>query len=160
MSKRHSDDQLANPAVPLSEWSERPAPVTGDEARELGRMLLDDAAPAGDVVIALRPGPPALGRSGEESPILRFRVPEEDRSALRKLTETTHRQQSDLLREGLALVLERYNGADAAVPVPASIQLDEERQFAVSLSVQELSLLRKLTARVESHANTTTNARG
>lgn len=147
MTKRQSDEQLANPSVPLNEWAERPAAVTGEAARTLGRMLLDDSVPAAEIVTALRPGPPSLGQSGEESPILRFRVPEEDRSALRRLIETTHRKQSDLLREGLALVLERYDGVPAAaVPVQW-----EEGRVVVALTMEEFSLLRELTSRVEKY---------
>ncbi|TFB74767.1 ribbon-helix-helix domain-containing protein [Cryobacterium flavum] len=83
--------------------------------------------------------------------MLRFRVPEEDRSALRKLTESTHRKQSDLLREGLALLLEHYSGA------PASIELEPPSatagQFVVELSSQELALLRGLTRRIDTQAH-------
>lgn len=148
---RHSDAELADPAVRLDDWAERPAAVTGDDARQLGRLLLDDNVPASTIVTALRPGPPALGKSGEESPILRFRVPEEDRSALRKLTEITHRKQSDLLREGLALVLERYGDAPTSpAPVPPSAN---GGQFVVALSAQELALLRGLSSRLNSDAS-------
>ena len=44
-------------------------------------MLLDDTVPADEIVTVLRPRPPTPGPSGEESPILRFRVPEEDLSS-------------------------------------------------------------------------------
>ena len=44
-------------------------------------MLLDGTVPADEIVTVLRPGPPTLGPSGEESPILRFRAPEEDLSS-------------------------------------------------------------------------------
>lgn len=153
MAKRNGDEQLADSAVPLTEWAERPSAIQGAAAREIGRMLLDDTVSATDVVTALRPGPPALGKSGEESPILRFRVPEEDRSELRKLTELTHRKQSDLLREGLALVLERYRDLTAnAAAVHA--QARQEGQFVVALSEHELRTLRELTSRAESHAPT------
>ncbi|TAM71939.1 MAG: hypothetical protein EPN48_00620 [Microbacteriaceae bacterium] len=147
MAKRSSDEQLANPTVPLSTWDDRPPAATGETARELGRMLLDETVPAGDIVTALRRGAPALGRPGEESPILRFRVPEETRSALQKLIKSTHRKQSDLLREGLALVIERYS--DAAGGTTALARSSNESTFVVTLSAQELALLRELTSRVK-----------
>ena len=77
-------------------------------------MLLDDSVPAQEVVRTLRRGAPALGASGQESPTLRFRVPRERIDALDALSSRLHRNQSDLLREALDLLLEQHSSARSA----------------------------------------------
>ncbi|AMM20465.1 hypothetical protein AX769_10295 [Frondihabitans sp. PAMC 28766] len=142
---KSTNEQLADPNLPLTPWPERPAPITGDEAREIGRMLLDDDVPAGDVLERARRGRASLGSSGSESPTLRFRVPAEQAAELESVAAVTHLQKSELLREGLRLVLARYR-EDVAPPVPAK---GRRRRGVVTLEVTdaELAVLRALSER-------------
>ena len=142
-----ADAQLANPTVPLRGWSDRPAPVTGAAARELGRMLLDDTVSGAEVVKKARRGTAALGKSNTESPVLRFRAADEEKAQLLELAEAMHRNQSDLLREGLQLLLAHYreqapesSAATPASPAPA-------RGVTVELSEPELRVLNMLAQR-------------
>lgn len=142
MSKKHTDEQLADPTVPLPVWEGRPAAATGADALELGRMLLDDAVPGAEVITRARRGPSALGESGLQSPILRFRAAGEEKAALAELARTTHLNQSELLREGLQLVLAHYkNQADMPEPSPAEV-------VTVEVTLSELAALRALTERL------------
>lgn len=55
-SNNPRDEELTHASAALSDWPDRPTRVTGDAAKELGRMLLDDALPASEIVGALRRG--------------------------------------------------------------------------------------------------------
>lgn len=106
--QRTREERLADPNVPLTEWADRPPALRGEDAADFGRLLLDDDSSYEETIGALRPGRPALAGGREESPIVRFRVPPEVRATLDALVTITHRKQSELLREGLSLLIERY----------------------------------------------------
>ncbi|GGF15040.1 ribbon-helix-helix domain-containing protein [Subtercola lobariae] len=146
------EKQLSDPAVALSDWPERPKGATGDAAKELGRLLLDDAVPASEIIGALRRGAPSLGASGTVSPTLRFRVPEESVVELDALSVRLRRNQSDLLREALTLLLERHAelaGISASTTNPQEpIQNDPLR-----LRPEEARVLIQLSERIAPSAS-------
>ncbi|ROQ41557.1 ribbon-helix-helix protein [Frondihabitans sp. PhB188] len=150
MIDKNSDEDLADPTIPIPTWESRPGPVTGDEAKALGRMLLDDAVPADDVITRARRGPAALGGSGAQSPVLRFRVAEEEQAELQELARVTHLNQSALLREGLRMVLAHYRdpGLDSGSP---AVRL--EATVTVQLSTAEVNALRAVTQRADNLAS-------
>jgi Arc/MetJ-type ribon-helix-helix transcriptional regulator len=141
------EEQLSDPAVALSDWPERPLGVTGDAAKELGRMLLDDAVPASAIVGALRRGAPSLGASGSVSPTLRFRVPRERVVELDALSVKLRRNQSDLLREALELLLEKHSepASDSAQSANSDAQVPND---PLRLRPEEARLLIQLSERI------------
>jgi hypothetical protein len=145
-----NDSSLADPAAPLPEWAERPKALTGSEATELGRLILDDAVSGDEILRRARRGPAALGRSGAESPVLRFRVAAEEVSELEKVAEQSHVLKSELLRQGLRLVLDQYRRAETGAPSRSPSSSRGAHGVTVELSDAEAAVLRALARRVAS----------
>ncbi|RKR76156.1 hypothetical protein [Frondihabitans australicus] len=143
---KHTDEELSDPVRPVDEWAERPEAVTGLEAVAIGRLLLDDVVPGSEVVRRARRGPASLSRSGAESPVLRFRVPAEDADELDAVAAASHLQKSELLRQGLRLVLDQYRDVEGRVATrPAA-----EAARTIELSETEAAVLRAVAQRVAS----------
>ncbi|MDR2565973.1 MAG: ribbon-helix-helix protein, CopG family [Bifidobacteriaceae bacterium] len=105
------DDEYYEGLADKAERGELPAPekvLTGQEAANRGRALLmwaTDTDTLDDAVKAARRGRPRLGPGEGRSPVVRGRVSADEYAALEALAERTGRSLSELVREGVALVL-------------------------------------------------------
>ncbi|MFZ4895594.1 ribbon-helix-helix domain-containing protein [Plantibacter sp. Mn2098] len=86
-------------------------PLTGEAAAAAGRAFLleqygDDEA----IEAAIRAGRPKLGRTATSgpSPLVKGRIAEADFAAFKLLEAQTGKKQSELVREAVHLLLERY----------------------------------------------------
>jgi len=90
------------------------APLRDDDATAAGRdFLLREFGSEEAIMAELRPGRPRIGKQPDRgpSPTVRGRISEQDFAAVKQLEEQTGKTQSELVREGIQLVIERYRTA-------------------------------------------------
>lgn len=98
-------ERLTDPDVPLGSGAE----LRGADAAAAGReFLLREYGSMTAVEAAMRPGRPKLGTKRGPSPTVRGRVPEVDRAAFDVLIEQSGKNESELVREAVHLLLERH----------------------------------------------------
>ena len=107
---------LTNPSTPSPEGV-GPA-LTGEAAAAEGRaFLLREYGSEAAIEAAMRPGRPALDPrgSGERrvkegpSPVIKGRVPADYLAAIKQLESQTGKSQSELVREGMTLLLKKHH---------------------------------------------------
>jgi hypothetical protein len=98
--------RLTNPATPLPEPD---VVLTGDAAAAEGRaFLLREYGSEEALQRALRPGRPRVGSPGGVSPTVRGRISSADFEAFKRLEESTGKNQSELVREAVQLLLAEH----------------------------------------------------
>ncbi len=97
--------RLTNPSTPITGSG---APLQGDAAAAAGRSFLVEAY-GSDVAVsrAMRRGRPRVGQPAGPSPEVRGRIMPAEFDALEELVKQTGRSRSDLVREGIRLLLEK-----------------------------------------------------
>jgi hypothetical protein len=84
-------------------------PLTGTAAADAGRaFLLREYGSEQALQRALRPGRPRVGSPGGESPTVRGRISDADFAAFKRLEESTGKNQSELVREAVQLLLAEH----------------------------------------------------
>lgn len=139
----------------LSEAAERPgvlppgATLRGSQATAEARRLLADALGGHDEVEkALRPGPKSLDGSQNNkgpSPVIRVRIPADRDVNLARLEQAVHRNRSELIREAIDLLLERYGATEPPDTKTREAGLREAREHlnAAMASLEALEALAK-----------------
>lgn len=96
-------------------------PLSGKEATDYGRaFLLREFSTVEALNVAMRPGRPSLPakishapRRKGESPTVRGRVPNDYLEAIKRLEVELGKSQSELVREGIHLLLQKHNLIDS-----------------------------------------------
>jgi hypothetical protein len=102
--------RLTDPATPLTQSD---SPLRGNAAAAAGQSFLVEAYGSEDAVTrAMRRGRPRVGQPAGASPEVRGRIMPSEFDALEALRMQTGRSRSDLVREGIRLLLQK-NRTDA-----------------------------------------------
>ena len=139
----------------LSEAAESPGALPpgttlrSAEATAEGRRLVADALGGVDEMEkVIRRGrknlDPAQGRG--DSPMVRVRIPEDRDTALARLEERLERNRSELVREAIDLLLDRYDAPEASAARARDANLQEAREH-LTAAVASLDALGPTVAR-------------
>jgi len=102
-------DNYADPNAPLPQTMGEA--LTGADAAAVGRaLMLRDFGSDKAIEEALRTGRPRVdgSRTSGHTVGVTARIPDNERDALMRLAQQTGRNKSDLIREGVQLLLERH----------------------------------------------------
>ena len=108
MTDENYEQHAARLTDPSTELDGSGSPLRGEAAAAAGRSFLVETYGSEEAVArAMRRGRPRVGQTGGASPEVRGRIMPSEFNALEALAKQTGRSRSDLVREGIHLLLQK-----------------------------------------------------